>query len=482
MTHVRAMAKSPHPVGTAAHDSVRDYVVGALRDLGLEPELQRTTAIGARFAQAARVENILARLPGTEEGRAAVLLVAHYDGVGAAPAASDDASGTAVVLETLRALKAGPPLRHDVIALIADAEEAGLLGAAAFVREHPWARDVELILNHEARGTGGFPVMFQTGPDNLAQVRALRRVPGISASSLSATVYQFLPNDTDLSELLALEKPGLNFAFADGVERYHTSLDDPEHLEPRSLQQEGDQTLRLTRDFADGPLPAPRLGNAVFFDLPLVGLVYYPEPWARPFAILAVALSLWALIAVARRERRWWLGLLLGLLGLLLTAGVATGLAYLVGRDAPPPSAARGLAALRGWHRARRLAIALGWWALARRWAATAALGVVTLLLWTGLGVIASLRLPGLSFVTVWPAVAVAITTIVAPPREPRLLSALLRRLPAALALFLLVPLLHGWGWWRSALASAGWRLPPPSRCGVAARGGSRLVAEPGAW
>jgi Zn-dependent M28 family amino/carboxypeptidase len=91
-----------------------------------------------------------------------VLLVAHYDGVGAGPAASDDGAGSAALLETMRALRARKqPLAHDIMVLFTDGEEAGLLGAAAFVREHPWAKDVAVILNFEARGTSGRSFMFE---------------------------------------------------------------------------------------------------------------------------------------------------------------------------------------------------------------------------------------------------------------------------------------------------------------------------------
>ena len=44
-----------------------------------------------------------------------------------------------------------------------------------------------------------------------------------------------------------LGKPALNFAFADGVERYHTAHDDVAHLDPGSLQHHGAQMLRCTR-------------------------------------------------------------------------------------------------------------------------------------------------------------------------------------------------------------------------------------------
>ena len=145
-----------------------------------------------------------------------------------------------MLLETLRALRAGPQLTHDVIALITDGEEAGLLGAAAFVREHPWARDVEFTMNVEARGTKGPSLMFETGAGNLDAVRTLRRVGGGRATSLSTFVYRLLPNDTDLSETARLDKPAMNFAFIGGVNRYHTAQDDTAHLDPRSVQDHGD--------------------------------------------------------------------------------------------------------------------------------------------------------------------------------------------------------------------------------------------------
>jgi Zn-dependent M28 family amino/carboxypeptidase len=35
------------------------------------------------------------------------------------------------ILETMRAIKAGPPLKNDVICLFTDGEEVGLMGARA---------------------------------------------------------------------------------------------------------------------------------------------------------------------------------------------------------------------------------------------------------------------------------------------------------------------------------------------------------------
>ena len=457
MAHVRAMAERPHPPGSVDHARVRDYVMGRLKAFGVDPQVQQTTALGTRFQEAGWVENVMGRLPGTRPGGPAVLLAAHYDGVGAAPAASDDASGSSVLLETLRALKAGSPLEHDVIFLFTDGEEAGLLGAAAFVAEHPWAKDVEAILNFEARGTGGQAVMFQTGPGNLDQIRLLKRLPNISATSLSVTVYQFLPNDTDLSEFFTLAKPGLNFAYIDGVERYHTAEDDADHIDPGSVQQEGTAAVGMARAFGHGPLPRPKGQNAIFFDLPLLGLVVYPESWARPIAVVTMLLSLAAIVRVARRERRWLLGLMLGLLATIVTAALGGAAALGWGRIVPAGVAAPGI---RGIAAIGLAFIGLGTtflcWAIIRRWVGAAAAALGPLLLWTGLAAAASWKLPGLSFAAVWPAIAAAAVLLVAPTERPSWAERIARWLPAAITGVLIVPVLYVMGLIALGLVGAG--------------------------
>jgi hypothetical protein len=246
LRHVEQIAERPHPMGTADHDRVRDYIVDQLTHLGLQPQIQNATAVGTRYRDAGHVQNIIARLPSTDQNGKAVLIMIHYDGVEAGPAASDDGAAAAALLETLRALRARKqPLTHDIVALFTDGEEAGLLGAAAFVREHPWAKDVAVVLNFEARGTSGRSFMFETGPGNLDAARALRSARNATAGSVFATIYRLLPNDTDFSETAVLGLPGLNFAFADGVERYHTSRDDIAHLNPGSLQHHGSQMLAM---------------------------------------------------------------------------------------------------------------------------------------------------------------------------------------------------------------------------------------------
>ena len=446
MRHVRAIAARPHPIGSAEQRRVAEYILGELATLGLAPQVQEATAVGTRYPSAGRVRNIVARVPGTQPGGPAVLLMAHYDGVPAAPGAGDDASGSSVLLETLRALEASPPLRHDVIALFADGEEAGLLGAAAFVREHPWAKDVAFTLNFEARGTTGPSLMFETGAGNLDGIRALRRVGGARATSLSTFVYRQLPNDTDLSETARLDKPAMNFAFIGGVNRYHTAQDDAAHLNPRSVQDHGQSALALTRELAGNPLPRAATGDAVFFDFPGLGLIAYPEGWSPIFALL-ILLPLGRFLARLRRtEPRWLRGVVLGFTGAAVSVTLGAVLGVLaanalrsvhefIGSGAPMHS---GLYAVAVALLAFSLAAAIH--ALLRRWAPGVALQAGGVAFLTLLALLTAFTAPGISFVFIWPAIVMAVA--LAEPDRAEIGEAILW-IASALAILVLVPITY---------------------------------------
>ena len=143
----------PHPTGTEANALVRERVLAELRRLGYQPQVQEAFACNTH-GTCGFVKNVLARSKG--RGTAPpVLLAVHYDSVGADQASSDDGAGVASALEVARAIRNSPPLQRDVIFLIDDGEEQGLLGAEAFCEQHPWARRLGPLVNLEARGTTG---------------------------------------------------------------------------------------------------------------------------------------------------------------------------------------------------------------------------------------------------------------------------------------------------------------------------------------
>jgi hypothetical protein len=419
MKHVLAIAQRPHPIGSAEHDRVRDYLVAQLSNLGLGPQIQNATGVGTRYADAGRVQNIVARLPGTQNGGPAVLLVAHYDSVEAGPGAADDSAGIAAILETVRALRAGAPLVHDVIVLFTDGEESDMLGAAAFVREHPWAKDAAMILNFEARGTSGRSLMFETGPSNFDTIRVLRTVPDATAGSVFTTIYRTMPNDTDLSELGLLGMPALNFAFGDGADRYHTSHDDVAHLNIGSLQHHGQQAVALARAFANEPLPRPRTGDAVFFNLPGVGLVVYSEKSAIPLALLAAALTIVVIIRSRREATRFGRDAVLGAtatVGAVVLSGAAAYLAGLIlsllhtklpwgGAPAWSPLYWAGAALF-------SLAISTASYVFLRRRSSVNGLHAGALVAWTLLSLAIAAIVPGSSYLFTWPTLVVALAAL----------------------------------------------------------------------
>lgn len=320
LVHVREIARVPHALGSPADAVVRNYLAAQLTQLGLQPQIFSSLGVtSARLPVAGKTNDVVGRLPGTASGQA-IVLMAHYDSVYRAPGAGDDASGVASILEILRALKNGPPLQRDIIVLFSDGEEAGLLGAAAFAYSHPWMKDAGLIMNFEARGNRGPSLLFETGPNNRPLIEAVASVaPDPIGSSLFYALYKLLPNDTDFTVFRPARIPGLNFAFGEGVEAYHSPLDTSEHLSLASLQHHGSYGLALTRYFGQLDLAALRnsRGDDIFFDWFGSRLVAYSQRWVLPGQILITLLLGMACVLAFRRPEFNKRGFFLALLGCL---------------------------------------------------------------------------------------------------------------------------------------------------------------------
>ena len=402
--HLRVIAAAPRPLGSLHHGSVRDYLVEHLRRLDLEVEVQRASWSARVFGwiRGASVHNVVGRLRGRGEG-AAVLLAAHYDTVPNSPGADDDGAGVAALLEAARALRAGPPLERDVIFLLTDAEELGLLGAMAFVAEHPWARDAFVALNFEARGVRGPSAMFEVTGNQAVALRAFGRADRRPVgNSLIAALAKLLPNDTDLTVLRGVVGAGLNFALPDGLARYHTPLDSLDNLDPGSLQHHGDHAVDIARWAASETRAVELAGERIYFDAIGRALISYPSWGAYP---LAVALVVVFVAAVRQQHRRqqptlWlsaaaWQGL-----GWLLALGVVQLAAALVLWAVP----AQLVLAFPGRFAVGYLALAAAEYAAAQRWIERRGgdphLGAAAL--WMIPALVTPLVLPGASYLFQW--------------------------------------------------------------------------------
>lgn len=301
--YLREFATEPRPLGSPASDRARDYLAGALRSAGFSVRIDR--AVGgfttAGIASFGRVDNIVATLPGGEP-TGSVVLAAHYDSVVGGPGASDDGAAIAAMLETVRALRTGDRLRNDLVLLITDGEERGLLGAAAFGRRLPPLGKTAVVLNWEARGVSGPSLMFETSPHNAALVALfVAAAPYPNGDSSLVELYRLLPNNTDFTEFAGAGLAGMNFAYIEGAARYHTPGDTIANLDPASLQHHGANMLGLTRALGNGDLSTLAADHDATYFRVFRFIVSYPIALARPLALLA-ALALAALVMLARRR------------------------------------------------------------------------------------------------------------------------------------------------------------------------------------
>ncbi len=398
----------PHPVGSEAAAAFRERIASRLEALGLPVRRSGAWTCAARFGACAPVTNLIATLPGREQS-SAVVLMAHTDSVAAGPGVADDGAGVAVLLEVVRALAASPPSVRPVRLVITDGEEAGLLGAQSFVESDPQAADTFAVVNIDNRGTCGPSLMFETGAANAGVVEAYARsVRRPHASSLFVEIYRRLPNDTDFSVLRRAKFPGLNFAFLEGVARYHTPLDNLAHLDPRSVQDHGDAVLAVVRGLADSTTVSAA-GDTVYSDVFGHMLVRWPASWGPPLAALAFALILAGLAAGAVRPTarlaEAGFGLVAWGLAVVLGLGMALALAQIVSAltgDSAPWRAHPLPLRLAVWSAVFAAAFAAASWLRGRAglW------GLVggAWLGWAALAAVLAVRAPGASMVLLLPA------------------------------------------------------------------------------
>ena len=451
--HVERIAAETHVAGSAANAGVVDGLAGTLTDLGLDTRVQNSVgarAYGLGEARMARVRNVVAVLPGIDPtGR--LFLTAHHDSVATGPGAADDAAGVAALLEAVRALTAGEPLRNDVVVVLADAEEACLCGAAAFAGLHPLADAGGVVLNLESRGTGGPPILFETSRGNagLAEAYAVA-APHPVASSAAAEVYREMPHATDFSVLVEDNGfTGLNTAFIDGAAGYHTPQDVPGRLDQGTLQALGDNTLAVARELGDAdlaPLATEGAGDATYF--PVLGeLVRYPDRWVWPLAAAGLV-SVGLLTLVARRRGLSSLprtagGAVLVAVPLVLAPLAVQGLWWLL--VAVRPGYGEMLDPWRpGWFRVATVAllaaVVLTWYALLRRRVGAVPLAVGGLVWLAVLGAVLAVIAPGSSYLAALPASAGALTGLIAVLSPWRVLRSGAALLGGAVAVVVLAP------------------------------------------
>lgn len=265
---VKKITSGSRKLGTTAHDYAKNYLMEELGKLGCTLSLQKTYSATA-FRQgifSAPIENILCHFPG--ESKDSIMLMSHYDSVHMSPGAGDAASGVAIILESLQKISL-LPRKNSLLVVLTDGEENGLLGAAAFAKSNLHKKyQVKIVINLEARGNSGPFALFETHNFNNLISKNLKSIPYPVGNSFMDFLYQFIPNETDLSVFKSENVIGLNFAFAKGLEHYHKSSDTPANLSLDSLKHAGENISALTQSLLNENLNSEALNQKrIFQDL-----------------------------------------------------------------------------------------------------------------------------------------------------------------------------------------------------------------------
>lgn len=407
--HVRAIALEPHPMGTAANAEVRRYIVAALDELGVEVELQ--TSVAPDFfgnGEPVDVVNVIGRIPGAAS-TAAIALVGHYDTVPTTAGANDNSSAVAALLETARALLAGPPLDNDLLLVFTDGEEPSpRYGSSAFVARAAAFRDIGLVVNFEALGGSGASILVETNGSEAWLIGELAKIdsPPGAFSFLTETTRLLGDIGTDFDQFRNAGTHGMHFAYLHGSPIYHTAADNLDAVDLGSLQHHGEHALGIARRFGfhDFGESSPQ-GSVVFFPFGSFFL-HYPATWAIPLMLIAVA-GLWGGIVRnyhrvrALTEIRHTVALLASALS---SAVLATIIWLLIAAARPTLGLVEGYL-----YFVSLVAAAVG----GMLWV-TSRTGVLTIgkhsptLLWLALTVLTAFLGVGFSYLFVWPALAAA--------------------------------------------------------------------------
>ncbi|MGC4041043.1 MAG: M20/M25/M40 family metallo-hydrolase [Flavobacterium sp.] len=329
---VKEISKQPHFVGSKNHEVVANYIQKELQGLGLQTSIQEGFTMTEK-GTLVQSKNIIAKIKGSKNSKALVLL-SHYDSAphSFSKGASDDASGVATILESIRAfLHNKTPHKNDIIILFTDAEELGLNGAALFVTQHQWSKEAGLVLNFEARGSSGPSYMLmETNDGNSKMVDAFKAGNATYpvSNSLMYSIYKMLPNDTDLTVFREQGKiQGYNFAFIDSHFNYHTAQDSYQNLDPKTLAHQGTYLFPLLNYFSSADLADLNSNkDDIYFNIPF-GFISYPFDWIIPMLIIAFGLFfIFVFVGLGKRAMRLdeIIKGFVPLLGSLLTAGVVT--------------------------------------------------------------------------------------------------------------------------------------------------------------
>src|SRR5215471_15312958 len=213
--------------------------------------------------------NVTGEIPGGAKRDELVMIGAHLDSWHSGTGATDNAAGSAVMIEVMRILKAlNLKLDRTVRIALWSGEEQGLLGSKAYVKEHFGDPDTMKLTDAHAKLSGYFNLDNGSGKIRgvyLQNNDAMRpifeqwlapfRDQGVTTVSIRNT------GGTDHLSFDAVGLPGFQFIqdpLAYDTVTHHSNMDTIDHVQQADLMQAAAVIATVVYDAANRPEPLPR--------------------------------------------------------------------------------------------------------------------------------------------------------------------------------------------------------------------------------
>ena len=209
--------------------------------------------------------NTIAEIKGTEKPDEYVILSAHFDSWDGGSGATDNGTGTIIMMEAMRILKAVyPNPKRTILVGHWNSEEQGLNGSAAFETDHPEiVKGIQALFNQD-NGTGRIASISPLGMVGASEF--LGKWVGELPSELTRGLRLDLPGSpsgggTDHASFICAGVP----AFSLGSDpwdyfsyTWHTNMDNYDMVVMQNVRQNAVLTAMLAYLAADDPATVPR--------------------------------------------------------------------------------------------------------------------------------------------------------------------------------------------------------------------------------
>ncbi|HEY6220083.1 MAG TPA: M20/M25/M40 family metallo-hydrolase [Gemmatimonadaceae bacterium] len=216
-------------------------------------------------AQESPVFNTIATVKGSEKPNEYVMLSSHLDSWDAGSGATDNGTGTIVMLEAMRILRAAyPNPKRTILAGHWSGEEEGDIGSAAFAADHPEILKGLQALFNQDNGTGNINQVVTNGFVDAAPFIAkwMSRMP----ADVTAGITMDLPGvqhdeSTDSDAFDCHDTPGFQLNSADweyDVYTWHTNRDTFDKISWREVEKNAIFVAMLAYQASEDPNMVPR--------------------------------------------------------------------------------------------------------------------------------------------------------------------------------------------------------------------------------